>query len=78
VLVVKAGTVPGGEKPLNAFETLTLAPIDRRLVAAEILTPEEADWLEGYHARVARMLAPHLDDASRAWLAAATRPLGRD
>src|SRR3954452_1274943 len=41
VLVVEAPRVPGAEKPLNGFETLTLAPIDRRLVVAEMLTAEE-------------------------------------
>ena len=41
VLVVEAAAVAGAEKPLNAFETLTLAPIDRRLVVADMLTPEE-------------------------------------
>jgi Xaa-Pro aminopeptidase len=76
VLVIEADPVPGAEKPLNAFETLTLAPIDRRLVVAEMLTSEESTWLDRYHARVARTLAPHVDADSRAWLAAATRPLG--
>jgi Xaa-Pro aminopeptidase len=77
VLVVGAAAVPGAEKPLYAFETLTLAPIDRRLIAAEMLTPDEALWLDGYHARVFEALSPLLDADSRAWLAAATRPLGR-
>ena len=77
VLVVEAAAVPGAEKPLNAFETLTLAPIDRRLVVADMLTPEEANWFDGYHARVAQMLAPLVDAETRAWLAAATRPLAR-
>ena len=77
VLVVEAAAVPGAEKPLNAFETLTLAPIDRRLVVADMLTPEEANWFDGYHARVAQVLAPLVDAETRAWLAAATRPLAR-
>jgi Xaa-Pro aminopeptidase len=77
VLVVEAAAVLGAEKPLNAFETLTLAPIDRRLVVADMLTPEEANWFDGYHARVAQMLAPLVDAETRAWLAAATRPLAR-
>ena len=76
VLVVEAAAVPGAEKPLNAFETLTLAPIDRRLVVAEMLTPEETLWLDRYHARVDGTLSPLLDSETRAWLAAATRPLG--
>ena len=54
MLVIEAAAVAGAEKPLNAFETLTLAPIDRRLIVAELLTPDETAWLDGYHARVAR------------------------
>ena len=77
VLVVEAAAVPGAEKTLNAFETLTLAPIDRRLVVADMLTPDEMDWLDGYHARVAQTLSPLVDDETRAWLAAATRPLAQ-
>jgi Xaa-Pro aminopeptidase len=77
VLVVGAAAVPGAEKPLCAFETLTLAPIDRRLIVAQMLTPEEAAWLDGYHARVFEALSPLLDADSRTWLTAATRPLGR-
>ena len=77
VLVVEAAAVPDAEKALNAFETLTLAPIDRRLVVADMLTPDEMDWLDGYHARVAQTLSPLVDDETRAWLAAATRPLAQ-
>ena len=75
VLVVRAAAVAGAEKPLNAFETLTLAPIDRRLIVTEMLTLEEAAWLDAYHARVFETLAPLLDTETRAWLAAANRPL---
>jgi Xaa-Pro aminopeptidase len=78
VLVVEAPPVAGAEKPLNAFETLTLAPIDRRLVVPQMLTADERSWLDRYHVRVAETLSPLLDAATRAWLAAATRPLGRD
>jgi Xaa-Pro aminopeptidase len=77
VLVVEAAAVPGAEKPLNAFETLTLAPIDQRLIIAGMLTPEETAWLDRYHARVAATLLPLLDAETGAWLAAATRPLGQ-
>jgi Xaa-Pro aminopeptidase len=75
VLVVAAPPVPGGEKELNAFETLTLVPIDRRLVEPSLLTIDERRWLDDYHVRVAATLAPHVDADTRAWLAAATRPL---
>ena len=77
VLVVEAAAVPDAEKPLNAFETLTLAPIDRRLIVTNMLTPEETEWLDGYHVRVAQTLSPLVDAETRAWLAAATRQLAQ-
>jgi Xaa-Pro aminopeptidase len=76
VLVVAAAEVPGAERKLNAFETLTLAPIDRRLVIPDMLTSEETAWLDRYHARVAQTLSPLVDSETRAWLKAATRPIG--
>jgi Xaa-Pro aminopeptidase len=77
VLVVEGPQVPGAEKPLNAFETLTLAPIDRRLIEPALLTPDEIRWLDSYHARVADALGPLLDADTRAWLAAAAEPFHR-
>jgi Xaa-Pro aminopeptidase len=78
ILVTEAAPVAGAEKPLNAFETLTLAPIDRRLVEPALMTADETAWLDAYHARVRETLAPLLDAPTRAWLIAATAPLGRD
>jgi Xaa-Pro aminopeptidase len=76
VLVVAGPDVPGAEKPLNALETLSLAPIDRRLIVPSMLTPEERDWLDRYHARVRETLTPLVDPETADWLAAASRPLG--
>jgi len=75
VLAVEAPAVAGAEKPLRAFETLTLAPIDRRLIVPAAMTPGEIAWLDGYHAGVRAELSLLLDDATRAWLARATAPL---
>src|SRR6185436_5318313 len=58
VLVIEGPKVEGAEKPLNAFETLTLAPIDRRLIERKLLDAGEVAWLDAYHAEVARMLSP--------------------
>jgi Xaa-Pro aminopeptidase len=77
VLVTEAASVAGAEKPLNAFETLTLVPIDRRLIKPDMLTAEETRWLDRYHARVAATLAPLLDPPARAWLEAATAPIAQ-
>ena len=75
VLVTEAAAVAGAEKPLNAFETLTLAPIDRRLIEPALLSPGERAWLDAYHARVATTLMPLVDAPTRPWLEAATRAL---
>jgi Xaa-Pro aminopeptidase len=65
--------VAGAEKPVNAFETLTLAPIDRRLIDVSMLSAAELKWLNDYHARVNRTVRPHLDDnATKLWLDEAT------
>jgi Xaa-Pro aminopeptidase len=77
VLVTEAPAVPGAEKPLNRFETLTLAPIERRLVERSLMTGEEIDWLDTYHAEVRETIGPLVDSETAAWLAAATAPLGR-
>ena len=77
ILVIEAPDAEGAEKPLHAFETLTLAPIDRRLIDAALLTDDEIAWLDAYHARVQNEIAPALDAETRAWLLDATAPLGR-
>jgi Xaa-Pro aminopeptidase len=74
VTVVEA-PVAGADRPMLGFETLTLAPIDRNLVAPGLLTPAEVAWLDAYHARVAATIEPLVDAKTAEWLAAATRPL---
>jgi Xaa-Pro aminopeptidase len=75
VLVTEPAKVEGGERPMLGFETLTLAPIDRRLIAADLLDAEERTWVDAYHARVLAEIGPELDAGDRAWLAAATERL---
>ncbi len=68
---------PGGERPLLAFETLTLCPIDRALIDRSLLTAAEIGWVNAYHARVRDALSADLDGDARHWLHDATRPLDR-
>lgn len=75
VAVVAADGPPGGEREFLAFETLTLVPYDRALVAPDLLDAEERAWVNAYHARVEATLAPLLDDSTRTWLAGACAPL---
>jgi Xaa-Pro aminopeptidase len=67
--------VTGAEKPMNAFETLTLAPIDRRLIELTMLNADELAWLNAYHTRVRDEVRPHLDEAVKTWLDGATAAL---
>jgi Xaa-Pro aminopeptidase len=75
VLVVAAKAPPAAEKSLNAFETLTLAPIDRRLIRPRLMTADEIGWLNAYHARVRATLSPLVDAETRGWLEQATAAL---
>jgi len=75
VLVIAAPEPAGAEKPLNAFETLTLAPIDCRLIDTGLMTTKERTWIDSYHKRVHEVIGPLVDVSTRKWLEKATRPL---
>ncbi|MDH0749618.1 aminopeptidase P family protein [Pseudomonas sp. GD03842] len=50
------------------FETLTLCPIDTRCLVTDLLTQQERDWLNDYHAQVRRRLSSLVDGDALAWL----------
>ena len=74
VLVGPAAST-AGEAGYLAFETLTLAPIDRALIDTEMLDHEEIAWLDAYHRRVHDKLSGLVDDQVVTWLSEATAPL---
>jgi Xaa-Pro aminopeptidase len=75
LVLVEPRAIAGGERPMLGFETLTLAPYDRRLIQTDLLDPGERAWIDAYHARVRATLAPGLDAETRDWLERATAPL---
>lgn len=75
VAVIPCAELADAEKPFLAFETLTLAPIDRALVLPDLLTGDERAWFDAYHARVRAEIGPLVDGQVRSWLEAATEPL---
>ena len=75
VLVTEAARPDGGDRDMLGFETLTLAPIDRRLIVKELLTPDEVRWIDTYHATVSALIGPEVDAPTSRWLEAATKPL---
>jgi Xaa-Pro aminopeptidase len=71
-------TVPGQTTEFGSFldfETLTLCPIDTRCIERDLLSRDEADWLNRYHTTVRSRLAPHVAGAAADWLQAGTRPI---
>jgi Xaa-Pro aminopeptidase len=75
IIVTAAEQLPDGDIAMHGFETLTLAPFDRRMLRADLLTREEFVWLDAYHARVLSEIGPMVDGETLKWLEAATAPL---
>jgi Xaa-Pro aminopeptidase len=78
ILVTPAQPVEGGDIAMHGFETLTLAPIDKRLIRTDLLTRDELQWLDQYHAWVLTEIGPMVDGETLAWLEKATAPLPHD
>ncbi len=78
VLVREAQDIDGGDTPMLGFETLSLAPIDLRLVDPILMTDDELHWLNAYHGWVRRELTPLVSDDVVEWLRQATEPMAKD
>ncbi|WP_156850761.1 aminopeptidase P family protein [Bartonella refiksaydamii] len=75
MIVKPAQKMNGGDTEMLSFETLTHCPIDRRLILPELLTLEEQQWLNDYHAHVYQINAPYLNEEDKEWAKEATMPL---
>jgi Xaa-Pro aminopeptidase len=75
VCVIESPRAQGEEKDMLAFETLTLAPIDRTLIETKLLSPDEIAWIDAYHARVRAAHKDKIDAETAAWLDKATAPI---
>jgi Xaa-Pro aminopeptidase len=75
LVLVEERAIPGAEKPMLGFETLTYAPVDRALIVVEMLSDEERAWIDAYHAAVLDIVGPQLDGDALSWLRAACAPL---
>jgi Xaa-Pro aminopeptidase len=75
LVAVREAKIDGADRRYLEFETLTLAPIDLACIEPGLLTDAERQWLNDYHRRVRETVRPEVDEATRAWLAEATRAL---
>lgn len=78
ILVTPAEPLEGGDIAMHGFETLTLAPFDRRLIKVHMLTRDELHWLDQYHARVLAEIGPMLDGDTLSWLEKACAPFPQE
>jgi Xaa-Pro aminopeptidase len=75
LIVTEPQKIAGGDRDMMGFETITLCPIERDLIDAKMLTKEELDWLDAYHAQVWRELRPHVTGPLATWLTRACAPI---
>jgi Xaa-Pro aminopeptidase len=61
-------TIPSKHEGFLTSETITLCPIDKKLIIKEFLTADELNWFNGYHYMVFDKLSPLLKVAEVAWL----------
>lgn len=79
LVIVEPASIPaGGDREMLGFETLTWCPIDRRLIDADLLTPDERAWLDAYHADVLRRIGPLVSAEDVRWLYDACQPIIHD
>lgn len=76
IVVREAAALPEQDaRPWLDFENVTFVPLDRALIATEMLSPAERAWIDAYHAQILEKLSPRLDGAVLEWLRAACAAL---
>jgi Xaa-Pro aminopeptidase len=75
LLVQKGSQRVGSLKQMLAFETLTLAPIDKTLINQKILTNDEKAWLNNYHKLVQTKITPLIPLDAQVWLKKVCQPI---
>ena len=73
LILVEKRDIPGAEREMYGFETLSFAPIDLNLVEPALLTTDERAWLNAYHAKTRAIVGPLVDAETMKWLDKATR-----
>ncbi len=75
LVLVETREINGAERDMLGFETLTFAPFERELIDTAILSEDDRQWVDAYHAQVLAKIGPQLDAAERAWLETRCAPL---
>lgn len=75
LIVVEERQIPGAERTIYGFETITWCPYERALIDETLLDAGEIAWLDAYHATVLEKIGPLVEGEAKAWLEAACKPL---
>ncbi|MGI9361969.1 MAG: aminopeptidase P family protein [Parasphingorhabdus sp.] len=75
LILVEERAIDGAEKNMLGFETLTFAPLDRRLIDLSTLTSDQRQWVDDYHAEVLHIVGPQLEGEALDWLKEQCAPL---
>ena len=76
LILIEERQIEGGDAGTwFGFENLTWVPLDRALIDIDLLSPEEREWVDHYHACCRQILGPRLDGQGAEWLERHTQPL---
>ena len=75
LFLVEERVIESGEQTMLGFETLTFAPLERKLIEVDMLSQSQRQWVDDYHSKVRAVIAPQLEGEAREWLEAQTAPL---
>ncbi|PZU86816.1 MAG: X-Pro aminopeptidase [Chelatococcus sp.] len=75
LVVVEERKIPGAERTIYGFETISWSPYERALIEKSLLDAGEIAWIDAYHAQVLEKIGPLVEGEAGAWLEAACRPL---
>lgn len=76
IVVQDAAPLAGADaRDMLSFETITFVPIARNLIDTALLSPDERNWVNSYHAEVFEKIAPRVAGEALEWLTLATAPI---
>ena len=68
-------TVPSNFDGFLEFETVTLYPMDLKMIDEAIFSKKEKAWLNKYHYHVLKMVGPYLEGDVKSWFELKCRPM---
>ena len=75
LILVEKREINGAEQDMLGFETLTYAPLDRRLIDVSMLSDAQRQWVDDYHTKVLEIVGPQIEGAALDWLKQQCEPL---